>query len=67
MLVLSRRVGEEIVIANGIQLRVLKVRGGMVRLGIAAPDTVAVLRHELHGRLTSESAASECQGTRDDL
>jgi carbon storage regulator CsrA len=37
MLVLTRRVGEEIVIANNIHVTVVSIRGECVRLGIAAP------------------------------
>jgi carbon storage regulator len=47
MLVLTRRVGEEIVIAGGIRVRVLAVKGPVVRVGITAPSFVRVLRLEL--------------------
>ena len=48
MLVLSRRVGEEIVIANQVRVRILEVRGRRVRLGFAAPESVSVDREETH-------------------
>jgi carbon storage regulator len=48
MLVLSRKVGERIVVPNlGVTLTVLGCHGGQVRLGIAAPPRVAVLREEV--------------------
>ncbi len=47
MLVLTRRVGEEIVIADDIRLRVVMVRGQTTRLGITAPASVRVVREEL--------------------
>ncbi len=47
MLVLSRKVGERIVIGDGIVLTVLGVRGGQVRLGIDAPRTTPICREEL--------------------
>jgi len=47
MLVLSRKLGEEIVIDGQIKVSVLKVRGGRVRIGIEAPESVRVLRREL--------------------
>jgi len=47
MLVLSRKLGEAIVIGDGIVLTVLSVRGGQVRLGIDAPRTTPVWREEL--------------------
>jgi carbon storage regulator len=47
MMVLSRRVGEEIVIAGNIRVTVLMVKGHTIRLGITAPPSVSVLRGEL--------------------
>ena len=50
MLVLSRRIGEEIVIDGAIQVKVVTIRGDRVCLGITAPHTVAVDRLEVHER-----------------
>jgi carbon storage regulator len=47
MLVLSRKAGERIVIADNIILEVLEVQGGRIRLGIQAPQGVTILREEL--------------------
>jgi carbon storage regulator len=48
MLVLSRKVQEQIRLPGlDVVVTVLEVRGGMVRLGITAPDQVAVVREEL--------------------
>lgn len=47
MLVLSRKKNECIVIEGGIKVMVVEVRGDKVRLGIAAPATVAVDREEV--------------------
>jgi carbon storage regulator len=47
MLVLTRRVGEEIVIAGHIRVSVVTVHGHRVRLGITAPPSVNVVRMEL--------------------
>lgn len=47
MLVLSRKVNEEIVIDGRIRVQVLQVKGKTIRLGISAPDDVKVLRGEL--------------------
>jgi carbon storage regulator len=47
MLVLSRKIGEEIVIDGQIKVTVLKVQGGRVQIGIDAPESVRVLRKEL--------------------
>jgi carbon storage regulator len=50
MLVLSRRPGEEIVIAGSIRVTVVEIRGNQVRLGITAPPSVTVDRQEVHQR-----------------
>ncbi len=47
MLVLSRKVGECIVIDGGIELEILQIAGSRVRLGIAAPRTCQIVRAEL--------------------
>ena len=47
MLVLSRRVGEEIVIGDNIRVTVVMVRGHSIRLGITAPTSVPITRLEL--------------------
>lgn len=46
MLVLSRRVGEEIIIDGGIRLQVIDVRAKRVVLGFTAPEEVVIIRHE---------------------
>jgi carbon storage regulator len=50
MLVLTRRIGEEIVIGGGIHVTVVAIEGTKVRLGITAPKDVAVDRKEIHDR-----------------
>jgi carbon storage regulator len=47
MLVLSRRLGEEIIIGENIRLTILAIRGNHVRLGFAAPPDVPIRRREL--------------------
>jgi carbon storage regulator len=47
MLVLTRRVGEEIIIADGIKVSVVEIRGGRVQLGFQAPPDVRIQRREL--------------------
>ena len=47
MLVLSRKIGEQIIIGDSIRVNVVAVHGNCVRLGIAAPPQVSVWREEL--------------------
>lgn len=51
MLVLSRKVGEQIVIDGGITVTVTSIDGNKVRLGISAPPNVRIDRAEMHQRI----------------
>ena len=51
MLILSRRVGETLMIGDEIKVTVLSVKGSQVRIGIDAPATVAVHREEIYERI----------------
>jgi carbon storage regulator len=51
MLVLTRRVGEEIVIGDMVRVRIVAVENQRVRVGITAPSHVTVHREEVHQRL----------------
>lgn len=48
MLVLSRKVGQSLIIGNNIRVKVVEIRGQQVRLGLEAPSDVTVVREELH-------------------
>jgi carbon storage regulator len=50
MLVLTRRLGETIIIDHDIRVTVLEVKGDRVRIGIAAPPQIVVDRQEVHQR-----------------
>jgi carbon storage regulator len=54
MLVLTRRLGEEIVIEGGIRITLLAVNGGRVRVGVTAPPSVGVDRGEVAARRQQE-------------
>lgn len=58
MLVLSRRVGDSVVIGDNVVVTVLEVRGGMTRVGIDAPREVAVHRKELLEALAASNRAA---------
>jgi carbon storage regulator CsrA len=57
MLVLTRKVDEEIVIDNDIRVKVLAIHGKIIRLGFVAPPSVRVMRGELHDRLLEPAGA----------
>jgi carbon storage regulator len=57
MLILRRRIGERIVIDGRIEVTVLHVRGGTVRLGFNAPRNVSVLREEVLRSTTADAPA----------
>ena len=53
MLILTRRVGESVVIGEDVTVTVLGVKGNQVRIGINAPKNVAVHREEIFERIKS--------------
>jgi len=54
MLILTRRMGETLMIGEEITVTVLGVKGNQVRLGVNAPRTVAVHREEIFARIKTE-------------
>ena len=64
MLILTRRIGESVVIGGDVTVTVLGVKGNQARLGVDAPRDVAVHREEIHERIEREQAAVEAKRRR---
>ena len=58
MLILTRRVGESVVIGDDIGVTILGVKGNQVRIGVTAPKDVTVHRQEIYERIKSEQEAA---------
>jgi carbon storage regulator len=64
MLILTRRVGESVMIGEEVTITVLRVKGNQVRLGVNAPRTVSVQREEIFERIKNEGAEAEPEEVR---
>jgi carbon storage regulator len=62
MLILTRRVGETLMIGDEVTVTVLGVKGNQVRIGVNAPRDVAVHREEIYERIKREQAESHGTG-----
>jgi carbon storage regulator len=62
MLILTRRVGETVMIGEDVTVTVLGVKGNQVRIGVNAPRNVAVHREEIFERIKREEAGDSPDG-----
>ena len=64
MLILTRRVGETLMIGDSVTVTVLGVKGNQVRVGVNAPRDVAVHREEIYERIKREEQEGTSRSTR---
>lgn len=51
MLILTRKIGESLLIGDNVEITVLSIRGGQVKLGVKAPKEISVHREEIYQRI----------------
>ena len=66
MLILTRRVGETLMIGDDVAVTVLGVKGNQVRIGVKAPRDVTVHREEIYERIREEDGAAKDDHAADD-
>lgn len=62
MLILTRRVGETLMVGDDVTVTVLGVKGNQVRIGVNAPKDVSVHREEIYQRIQKEKAEAQKSG-----
>ena len=67
MLFITRKINESVIINNNIELKILDIKGGTVKLGFDFPKNATVLRKELHDKILAENLSAMGGGGFDDF
>jgi len=58
MLVLTRKIGEKLIIGNEIEVQILSISGDQVKIGIKAPASISIHRHEVYEAIQAANVAA---------
>jgi carbon storage regulator len=58
MLILTRKTDESIIIGNNVEVKILKLQGNQVHIGISAPREVSIYRKEIYEQIKNENASA---------
>jgi len=65
MLILARKEGEAIVVADDIRIQILETKSGQVKIGIEAPDHITIHREEIYQRIVEENKKAAMESPAD--
>ncbi len=65
MLILARKIGEAITIADEITIKVMEIKGGQVKIGVEAPHHVSIHRNEVYERIVEENKKAALEAPAD--
>lgn len=65
MLILARKEGEAIVVADDIRIQILETKSGQVKIGIEAPDHITIHREEIYQRIVEENKKAAMESSVD--
>lgn len=65
MLILARKIGEAITIADDVVVKVLEIKNGQVKLGVEAPSNITIHRNEVYERIKAENVRAATESPQD--